>query len=269
LRQVKIKRSDDVGVNVKLTPVSTVDPCVPDITQLLWFSDQTGAYSEALEVALLFNDGSANPALAVAQLLGENCDQEITWSAIWENSGGGDDAEPGVYAVDNDAVLIVYQLAGTGPGVLSVSATVGGALYGPIDLMIEMGCGIGDYYGTCILQWLRFDQYYEEPPPGVDSIAFWEPVTIDYPNQDVPLVKRSDINNQTSQPVLVKLNSTTSYNIVGQFEDDAGGLKEFTYYIAQSGEDAIIEVSFTPTKMRFTSIGAAVGQPVNMSVAVT
>lgn len=113
-----------------------VDPCEPDVAGLFWYRD--GNYAESLQTALLFEAGAVNPKLTTARLLGETCDQDITWSAIWENSDGGDDGAPLVYP--NDADLDVVAATDTVAGMLTVRANFGGTTYGPIDLLLLPGC---------------------------------------------------------------------------------------------------------------------------------
>lgn len=113
-----------------------VDPCEPDATGLFWYRD--GEYSESLQTALLFEAGAINPKLTTARLLGETCDQDVEWSAIWENADGGDDGAPLVFPLGAD--LDVVAAANTVAGLLTVRATFGGTTYGPIDLLLLPGC---------------------------------------------------------------------------------------------------------------------------------
>lgn len=111
-------------------------PCESDIAGLWWYRD--GEYTESLQTALLFEAGAVNPKLTTARLLGETCDQDVEWSAIWENSDGDDDGAPLVYPLGAD--LDIVAAADTVAGLLTVRATFGGTTFGPIDLLLLPGC---------------------------------------------------------------------------------------------------------------------------------
>lgn len=126
-----------MSVTVPLSPVGADPvPCESAVTGLFWYRD--GAYTESLQTALLFESGAVNPKLTTARLLGETCDQDITWSAIWESADGGDDGAPLVYPLGAD--LDVVAAANTVAGLLTVRATFGGTTFGPIDLLLLPGC---------------------------------------------------------------------------------------------------------------------------------
>ena len=113
----------DAGLKLTLqpavNPIAQVEPCAPDISGLFWFSDATGLFDQDVETAYLLDTGAAGPVLAVAGLLGENCDLPVIWIKDWTpaNGSGGN---PGYF--EDGARLVVYPLADTEPGVLEVSA---------------------------------------------------------------------------------------------------------------------------------------------------
>lgn len=127
----------EIGLTVPMASINTgVAPCEPDVSGLFWYRD--GDYSDTLQTALLFDAGAANPKLTTARLLGETCDQDVGWSAIWENELGGDDGAPLVYPLGTD--LDVVAAADTMAGLLTVRAAFGGQAFGPIDLLLLPGC---------------------------------------------------------------------------------------------------------------------------------
>lgn len=162
LKQIKIP-GKQVGMSVPVVPVAApvavASACTPSVEGLYWFRD--GVYSETLQTALFFGDGAINPKLTTARLLGELCDQDVAWSAIWENADGGDDGAPLVYPVGAD--LDVVAALDTKEGLLTVRAEVDGVGYGPIDLVLFQGCSGGTYYGysACSLNFTSFYQAFE------------------------------------------------------------------------------------------------------------
>lgn len=152
-------------MTVPMVPTQpSIASCEPDVTGLFWFRD--GDYTDSLQTALLFEAGAVNPKLTTARLLGETCNQEVSWSAIWENADGGDDGAPLVYPLGAD--LDIVAAADTVAGLLTVRATFGGTTYGPIDLLLLPGCeSCYCYsYGTdCVVSnaiggWLRLTDGY-------------------------------------------------------------------------------------------------------------
>ena len=74
-----------------------------------------------------------------AKVVGELCDEEVTWKIEWSGSGDG----PTVWT--DGPYIIVYppmssserEFLELNEGTLSVTATVKGVTYGPINLIIE------------------------------------------------------------------------------------------------------------------------------------
>ena len=133
----------DIALTVSLGGAAA--GCEPEITGLFWFSDASGAFDAEAEAAYLLPEGGAGPTIAAAKLLGETCGSDITWATSWTPQAVGGDA-PGIWS--DGADLIVYPLEDTTPGILSVSATIGGIEYGPIALALVRytcyGYGSGD-----------------------------------------------------------------------------------------------------------------------------
>jgi hypothetical protein len=128
---------------VPLAPATP--PCTPGPLTLAWFTDQSGTFSEVSEAAYLLPDGAAGPVLAVAGIIGEACGAEVSWASEWtpEADGGG---APGLF--EDGERLVVWPQPGTAPGLLAVTATVGGQGYGPIALIVpRYVCG-GYYSGS-------------------------------------------------------------------------------------------------------------------------
>lgn len=137
------------------TPCPEVAPCVSAIQGLFWFSDLTGDFTEISEAVYLLAAGAAGPLLGMARVLGETCG-EVAWSHQWTPADGAIGGGPGL--VNDGARLIVYPLATTVPGLLSVSATVAGQSFGPIVLtLLRYVCGYG----------------YTDPTPPAPSLR-WE-----------------------------------------------------------------------------------------------
>lgn len=128
-----------------LTPIASVaSACKPDPIGLYWFSDLTGAFDQDVEAAYLLMEGAAGPLLGIAQVLGETCD-DVTWTTAWTPASGAGGA-PGL--VEEGANLIVYPLADTQPGILTVSARCAGQAFGPILLtVLRYACYA--YYAPC------------------------------------------------------------------------------------------------------------------------
>lgn len=145
---------------VEATPaIEVIPPCVPAITDLFWFSDDTGLYDQPSESAVLSSDG--HPILDVAQLLGETCDLPITWSKTWTPDVESEGTDPG-YLEDRNQ-LVVYQLVTTTPGTLEVSATCNDTTYGPISLSV-----LAALEATYCTLKVTF-----EAPPGSGSLHLW------------------------------------------------------------------------------------------------
>lgn len=144
------------GLQLTLQPtVEAAKPCQAKPTGLFWFSDLTGDFTEISEAAYLLAAGAAGPVLGVARVLGETCG-EVAWSHQWTPADGAIGGGPGL--VNDGARLIVYPLATTVPGLLSVSATVAGQSFGPIVLtLLRYVCGYG----------------YTDPTPPAPSLR-WE-----------------------------------------------------------------------------------------------
>lgn len=133
------------GLQLTLQPMVTLTPpCHPAPTGLYWFSDLTGRFTEESEAAYLLPEGAAGPVLGVARLLGEVCDEPITWSWEWlpETGVGG---SPGIVAQGGHC--IVYPLAETQPGMILLSARIAQRAFGPIVLsVLRYVCGYGYVY---------------------------------------------------------------------------------------------------------------------------
>lgn len=76
----------------------------------------------------------------VAKLVGELCDEEVTWETTW--SGNGWQA-PTVWT-DGPYIIVYPPMSASSrdfleldEGTLSITATVKGVTYGPINLIIE------------------------------------------------------------------------------------------------------------------------------------
>ncbi len=156
----------DAGIKLVLQPLADaaesaeIAPCEPSVTGLFWFSDSTGLFDQDSEAAYILAEGAAGPLLGVAKLVGEPCDLTVTWTHTWTpTTGTGGD--PGY--LEDGALLEVYPLADTVPGVLEVTADHDGKTYGPILLtVIKYAC----YYTPCpppasnISGWLRLPDAY-------------------------------------------------------------------------------------------------------------
>lgn len=120
------------GLKVTMSGAVSAADCTPKPTSLYWFSDLTGAFDLDVEAAYLLTEGAAGPLLGVARVLGETCDA-VTWTTVWTPASGtgGDPA-----LVEDGANLLVYPLADTLPGILSVTATCAGLTFGPILLTV-------------------------------------------------------------------------------------------------------------------------------------
>ena len=74
-----------------------------------------------------------------AKLTGELCDEEVTWETTWSGDGTGpivwtDGPYCIVYPPMSDSSRDFLELS---EGTLSITATVKGVKYGPINLIIE------------------------------------------------------------------------------------------------------------------------------------
>jgi len=75
-----------------------------------------------------------------AKLTGELCDEEVTWETAWSG-----DADHGPVVWTDGPYCIVYppmsdssrDFSELDGGTLSITATVAGVVYGPINLIIE------------------------------------------------------------------------------------------------------------------------------------
>ena len=144
-----------VGVTYKLArlpavvaaAVETVAP-LPAGLALAWFSDTLGTFSEVSEAAYLMPepDTAAGPVLGVAGFSGDIGGATVTWSTEWtpETGDGGD---PGI--TTDGARLIVWPQVGTQPGVLLVSASINGVVYGPVAITVLRYAG--DYTAAPIV----------------------------------------------------------------------------------------------------------------------
>lgn len=77
--------------------------------------------------------------LHAAKLVGELCDEEVTWVTEWSGTGAGptvwtDGPYIIVYPPMSDSAREFLELS---EGTLSITATVKGVKYGPINLIIE------------------------------------------------------------------------------------------------------------------------------------
>ena len=151
----------DAGLAITLQPLAEAcaevvapTPCAPSITGLHWFSDATGLIDQDAEAAYILPEGAAGPMLGLAKLVGEPCDLPVTWTKEWEaTTGTGGD--PGY--LEEGASLIVYPLATTVPGILSVTAEHGGTSYGPILLtVLKYACYVPNQLGG----WFRLTDNY-------------------------------------------------------------------------------------------------------------
>lgn len=77
--------------------------------------------------------------LHVAKITGEVCGEEVLWEIEWTGDGTG----PTVWT-DSSYCIVYPPMSDTEPlflelceGILSITATVKGVVYGPINLMIE------------------------------------------------------------------------------------------------------------------------------------
>lgn len=126
----------DADLTLKMTPLtptaSAATACKPAPTGLYWFSDLTGTFDQEAEAAYLLTEGAAGPLLGLARVLGETC-SDVTWTTTWTPAAGAG-GEPGL--VEDGANLIVYPLAETALGILSVTATSAGQTFGPILLVV-------------------------------------------------------------------------------------------------------------------------------------
>lgn len=138
----------DADLTLQMTPLtsttSAARACKPAPTGLYWFSDLTGAFDQDVEAAYLLAEGAAGPLLGLARVLGETCD-DVTWTTTW-TPASGESGAPGL--IEEGASLIVYPLADTLPGILSVTALCAGLSFGPILLTV-----------------LRYSVYCYCPPP--------------------------------------------------------------------------------------------------------
>ena len=124
----------DVGLTLRMTPLAPAEPpCEIAIEGLYWFSDASGAFDATAEAAYLLPEGGAGPTLAVAKLLGETCDGEVTWMTSWTPQAPNGHG-PGAWHSGPD--FVVYPLETTVPGILSVSAELDGVTHGPIVLIL-------------------------------------------------------------------------------------------------------------------------------------
>ena len=74
-----------------------------------------------------------------AKLVGELCDEEVTWETAWSGIGSSpivwtDGPYVVVYPAMSDSSRDFSELD---EGTLSITATVAGVVYGPINLIIE------------------------------------------------------------------------------------------------------------------------------------
>lgn len=152
----------DVGLTLRLTPlVPDAPPCESSIEGLYWFSDASGAFDATAEAAYLLPEGGAGPTLAVAKLLGETCDGEVTWTTSWMPQAI-DGGAPGIWSDGPD--MIVYPLETMTPGILSVSAELDGVTYGPIVLVVvryECYCYYSAPTSAPTLAWRDFHTVFD------------------------------------------------------------------------------------------------------------
>lgn len=144
VRLTPIASGQNVGLTLHMTPLPVaVEPCVPSITGVFWFSDESGAFDAMSEAAYLMDGEPAGPVAAVALLAGETCGQTVWWIKEWtpDDEGGGSP----LY-LQADPYLFVYVDADTAPGTLNVSASCDGRTYGPIVLTMIAAAGGG---GAC------------------------------------------------------------------------------------------------------------------------
>lgn len=141
-------------------------PCVPAISELFWFSDDTGTFSANAESAFLLPSPNiaAGPVLGVAKLSGERCGSVVLWSKTWTpQDSAATDSDPGY--LEDENMLVVFPLSSTAPGSLVVSASCAGNSYGPIALMINSySCD----------QWVsKLDNTFWAPASGSAAWVSW------------------------------------------------------------------------------------------------
>lgn len=136
-------------------------PCAPNPQGVAWFSDLTGAFTEASEAAYLLPEGAVGPVLGVAQVLGETCG-DVHWSHQWTPESGAGGAPE---LVEDGAHLIVYARAETVPGILEVSARSASQSFGPIllTLLRYRGSNYG-YYSAATPSWRDASEVFDAVP---------------------------------------------------------------------------------------------------------
>jgi hypothetical protein len=132
----------DAGLTLTLQPAidssdGEAEACTPDIQGLYWFSDTGTHHHATTETAdLVPGTETANPLLATALLIGELCDEKITWHVIWTpEDEEAEDSDPGL-SEQGQNLCIFQRIGKTTGGSLSVSAVLLGHTYGPISLTI-------------------------------------------------------------------------------------------------------------------------------------
>lgn len=144
---LKTAAGRNLGVTYKLAKLPEPTPCLPTPLTVGWFSETTGAFSEASEAVYLLPepDTIGGPVLAVAGLIGTPC-AEVRWVTSWDADTGD---LPGIY--QDDQRLVVYPVAGMSPGLLTAWAVVNGRRYGPIVLTVLRYECAGYGYSGCVM----------------------------------------------------------------------------------------------------------------------
>jgi hypothetical protein len=122
------------------------EECVVAVGGLFWQDSITGEFDISSDITEYVEwagyPGAYYPVnfwLHAAKLVGELCDEEVTWETTWSGGGIG----PTVWS-DGPYIIIYPRMSDSSrdfleldEGTLSITATVKGVEYGPINLIIE------------------------------------------------------------------------------------------------------------------------------------
>lgn len=231
----------EIGMTVPMVPAATPveckqTTCEPAITGLYWFA--AGEYTSTEQTAVI---DANNPALALAKIVGEICDAEIVWSAIWEDSEAGE-AGPPVVTPDGQTLLVAAD-AETIAGTLTVSATVDGVTHGPITLTLSAASG----GGSCALNWTALSSL-----ATVDYKSGWltwsDPILVNA-GEAYALVK-FQISGEICLPGYVRVSSNHDIDILNIYIDlGDDSPSSFVSMPMQAGQTLIFETTYPINKI--------------------
>ena len=253
----------EIGMTVPMAPAAATPVeceqtvCEPAITGLYWFA--AGEYATTEQTAVIDAD---NAALAVAKIVGETCDAEVVWSAIWEDSEAGESGPP-VVTPDGQA-LVVAADPETIAGTLTVSATIDGATHGPITLTLSAASG----GGSCALNWTALSSL-----ATVDDKSGWltwaDPILVNA-GETFALVK-FQVTGETCLPGYVRVSSNHDIDILNihiDLGDDSPS--SFVSMPMQAGQTLIfgttypinkIDVSYTNEELDASELSVDLATP--------